>query len=117
MCRAVKPYFTHERKRVSDPLIEMRLKGVHTAIMLMPAMRFWACYSGIRLEVIVGDIQDEYDEEAPELLMVEAGCWQVVGGLRLAILQKLSILIFLQMSLILWPTSSWHASTGFPPRR
>jgi len=36
------------------------------------------------LEVIVGDIQDEYDEEAPELLMVEAGCWQAVGGLRLA---------------------------------
>lgn len=82
---AVKPYFTHERKRVSDLLIEMRLKGVHTAIVVDG-------HDGVSglvtledvLEVIVGDIQDEYDEEAPELLMVEAGCWQAVGGLRLA---------------------------------
>jgi putative hemolysin len=82
---AVRPYFTHERKRVSDLLIEMRLKGIHTAIVVDG-------HDGVSglvtledaLEVIVGDIQDEYDEETPELVMSEAGCCHVVGSVRLA---------------------------------
>ena len=62
------PYFVPDSKRVSDLLTEMQMKKVHMAIVVDE-------YGGTAglitiedlLEEIVGEIQDEYDRETPEI--------------------------------------------------
>ncbi len=63
------PYFVPDSKRVSDLLSEMKMKKVHMAIVVDE-------YGGTAglitiedlIEEIVGEIQDEYDREMPEII-------------------------------------------------
>lgn len=61
-----KPYFVHETKKVNDLLSELQLKRIQIAIVLD---EFGGTAGMVTLEDIVeelvGDIQDEYDEEKP----------------------------------------------------
>ncbi|MCU6762592.1 Putative Mg2+ and Co2+ transporter CorB [uncultured Roseburia sp.] len=59
-----KPYFTYEQKNTAELLVEMRSSSINIAIVLDE----YGVTSGLitmedLLEEIVGDIQDEYDEE------------------------------------------------------
>ena len=59
-----KPYFTYEQKNTAELLVEMRNSSINIAIVLDE----YGVTSGLitmedLLEEIVGDIQDEYDEE------------------------------------------------------
>lgn len=68
------PYFIPETKLIEDLLKEFRTKRVHMAI----AVDEYGGTSGLitiedLLEEIVGDIQDEYDREAPRMQPQEDG--------------------------------------------
>jgi magnesium and cobalt transporter len=68
------PYFIPETKRIEDLLMDFRTRRVHMAI----AVDEYGGTSGLitiedLLEEIVGDIQDEYDIEAPRVQPQEDG--------------------------------------------
>jgi magnesium and cobalt transporter len=69
-----KPYFVPETKRLDDLLREFKKRRVHIAI----AIDEYGGVSGIVsmediLEVIVGDIQDEFDDEDDEIIEMGQG--------------------------------------------
>ncbi len=73
---ARKPFFVPESKRLDSLLREMRRRRVHIAI----AVDEYGGVSGIVslediIEEIVGDIQDEFDEEHEELSSLGEGVW------------------------------------------
>jgi CBS domain containing-hemolysin-like protein len=74
-----KPYFIPESKHLDDLLREFKMRKVHIAI----AIDEYGGVSGIVcmediLEVIVGEIQDEFDEdEAEEICKLDAGVYAV----------------------------------------
>jgi CBS domain containing-hemolysin-like protein len=79
-----KPYFVPESKRVDELLHEFQRRRVHMAIV----MDEYGGTSGIVcledvLEEIVGDIQDEYDNESEEVLTLGAGVYLCDGRVRL----------------------------------
>jgi len=82
---ASSPYFVPETKKVADLLYEMKETGTHMAIVVDE-------FDGISglvtledlIEEIVGDIQDEYDQEEPSLVNLGDGRWQVTGSMSLA---------------------------------
>ena len=71
-----KPFFVPESKRIHELLREFRRRKVHIAI----AVDEYGGVSGIIcmediLEQIIGDIQDEFDNETEEILSLEEGIW------------------------------------------
>ncbi|WP_320129282.1 hemolysin family protein [uncultured Sphaerochaeta sp.] len=74
-----KPYFIPESKHLDDLLREFKMRKVHIAI----AIDEYGGVSGIVcmediLEVIVGEIQDEFDEdEAEEICKLEVGTYAI----------------------------------------
>ena len=71
-----KPFFVPESKRINELLGEFRRRKVHIAI----AVDEYGGVSGIIcmediLEQIIGDIQDEFDNETEEILSLEEGVW------------------------------------------
>ncbi|MBR1656877.1 MAG: HlyC/CorC family transporter [Synergistaceae bacterium] len=79
-----KPIFVPETIRTAELLENMRREHIHIAIIVDE-------YGGVAglvtmediLEQIVGEIQDEYDEEAPEIQKMEDGSYQVQGMMSL----------------------------------
>lgn len=75
-----KPIFVPETIRTAELLENMRREHIHIAIIVDE-------YGGVAglvtmediLEQIVGEIQDEYDEESPEIQKLEDGSYQVQG--------------------------------------
>ena len=79
-----KPIFVPETIRTAELLENMRREHIHIAIIVDE-------YGGVAgivtmediLEQIVGEIQDEYDEEAPEIQKLDDGSYQVQGMMSL----------------------------------
>ena len=79
-----KPIFVPETIKTAEVLEAMRHEHIHIAIIVDE-------YGGVAgivtmediLEQIVGEIQDEYDEEAPEVQKLEDGSYMVQGSMSL----------------------------------
>ncbi len=79
---AHEPYIVPEQKKVNDLLREFRVERIHMAIVVDE-------YGGTAglvtledvIEEIVGEIQDEYDEEAPELVQVDDHTYVANGSI------------------------------------
>ena len=71
-----KPFFVPESKRIDDLLRELRRRKVHIAVVVDE----YGGVSGIVsmeniLEEIIGDIQDEFDNENEDVLELGGGAW------------------------------------------
>ncbi|GHV85726.1 hemolysin [Spirochaetia bacterium] len=71
-----KPFFIPESKHIDEVLREFRRRRVHIAV----AVDEYGGVSGIIcmediLEQIIGDIQDEFDNEEEDILKLEDGVW------------------------------------------
>ena len=83
------PYFVPEAKQVEALLLAFRRRRVHLAVVLDE-------YGGVEgivtledvLEEIVGEIQDEYDEEELGITPITPGCFLVDGGVGLRQLNR-----------------------------
>ncbi len=79
-----KPIFVPETIRTAELLENMRREHIHIAIIVDE-------YGGVAglvtmediLEQIVGEIQDEYDQEVPEIQKLDDGSYMVQGGISL----------------------------------
>ena len=79
-----KPIFVPETIRTAELLENMRREHIHIAIIVDE-------YGGVAgivtmediLEQIVGEIQDEYDQETPEVQKLEDGSYLVQGSISL----------------------------------
>ena len=79
-----KPIFVPETIKTAEVLEAMRHEHIHIAIIVDE-------YGGVAgivtmediLEQIVGEIQDEYDEEAPDVQKLEDGSYLVQGSMSL----------------------------------
>ena len=79
-----KPIFVPETIKTAEVLEAMRREHIHIAIIVDE-------YGGVAglvtmediLEQIVGEIQDEYDQEVPEIQKLEDGSYSVQGGISL----------------------------------
>lgn len=79
-----KPIFVPETIRTAEVLEAMRREHIHIAVIVDE-------YGGVAgivtmediLEQIVGEIQDEYDQEAPEIQKLEDGSYLVQGSMSL----------------------------------
>ncbi|MCA1950061.1 hemolysin family protein [Gracilinema caldarium] len=79
-----KPFFVPESKRIDDLLRDMRRKRVHIAV----AVDEYGGVSGIVcmediIEEIVGDIQDEFDNEREDILQIGDGVYLCDARLNL----------------------------------
>lgn len=79
---ANEPYFVPEQKKVNNLLREFRAERMHMAIV----MDEYGGTSGLVtledvIEEIVGDIQDEYDHEAPQLNQIDENTYLVNGSM------------------------------------
>lgn len=83
------PYFVPEAKQVESLLLAFRNRRVHLAVVLDE-------YGGVEgivtledvLEEIVGEIQDEYDEEEQGVIPITAGCYLIDGGITIRALNR-----------------------------
>ncbi len=83
------PMFVPESKKIDDALRELQAAKAHMAVVLDE-------YGGTEgiltiedlLEEIVGEIQDEYDDESRMIHQREDGCWVIDGQLPLAELNE-----------------------------
>ena len=73
---ARKPFFVPETKRIDALLRELRRKKVHIAVVVdeYGGVSGIACMEDI-LEEIIGDIQDEFDDEKEDILDLGGGAW------------------------------------------
>jgi CBS domain containing-hemolysin-like protein len=71
-----KPFFVPESKRIDDLLRELRRKKVHIAVVVdeYGGVSGIVCLENI-LEEIIGDIQDEFDNEKEDILELGNGVW------------------------------------------
>ena len=71
-----KPFFVPLSKHVDDLLKEFRHKRVHIAVVVdeYGGVSGIVCMEDI-IEEIVGDIQDEFDEETEDILLAGEGAW------------------------------------------
>jgi CBS domain containing-hemolysin-like protein len=71
-----KPFFVPEAKRIDDLLTELRRRKVHIAVVVdeYGGVSGIVCMENI-LEEIIGDIQDEFDNEKVDILELGGGAW------------------------------------------
>ena len=71
-----KPFFVPESKRIDDLLRELRRRKVHIAIVVdeYGGVSGIVCMENI-IEEIIGDIQDEFDNEKEDILQLDKGVW------------------------------------------
>jgi CBS domain containing-hemolysin-like protein len=71
-----KPFFVPESKRIHELLREFRRRRVHIAVVVdeYGGVSGIICMENI-LEQIIGDIQDEFDNEEEDILSVGEGAW------------------------------------------
>jgi CBS domain containing-hemolysin-like protein len=71
-----KPFFVPEAKRIGDLLREFRRRKVHIAVVVdeYGGVSGIVCLENI-LEEIIGDIQDEFDNEKEDILELGGGAW------------------------------------------
>jgi len=71
-----KPFFVPESKRIDDLLRELRRRKVHIAVVVdeYGGVSGIVCMENI-LEEIIGDIQDEFDNESEDVLELGGGAW------------------------------------------
>lgn len=79
------PFFTYEFKKISQLLEEMKLAKTHIAIVLDE----YGGTSGLLtiedlVEVLVGDIEDEYDEEDDDIVKISEDEYIIEGSTRLS---------------------------------
>lgn len=88
---ASEPFYVHETREVSDLFKEMQSEKIHMAIVIdeYGQTEGLVCMEDI-LEVIVGNIMDEYDVEEQEIInLAEPGDYLVQGMTRLDELEEL----------------------------
>jgi CBS domain containing-hemolysin-like protein len=73
---AHKPFFVPESKRIDDLLRELRRRKVHIAVVVdeYGGVSGIVCMENI-LEEIIGDIQDEFDNEKEDIVELGGGAW------------------------------------------
>jgi CBS domain containing-hemolysin-like protein len=73
---ARKPFFVPESKRIDDLLKELRRRKVHIAVVVdeYGGVSGIVCMENI-IEEIIGDIQDEFDNEKEDMLDLGGGAW------------------------------------------
>ena len=73
---ARKPFFVPESKRIDDLLRELRRRKVHIAVVVdeYGGVSGIICMENI-IEEIIGDIQDEFDDEKEDFLELGGGAW------------------------------------------
>ncbi|MDR1059178.1 MAG: hemolysin family protein [Treponema sp.] len=71
-----RPFFVPESKRIDDLLRELRRRRVHIAVVVdeYGGVSGIVCMEDI-IEEIIGDIQDEFDNEAEDILELGEGTW------------------------------------------
>jgi CBS domain containing-hemolysin-like protein len=71
-----KPFFVPESKHIDDLLRELRRRRVHIAVVVdeYGGVSGIVCMENI-LEEIIGDIQDEFDNEKEDLVELGSGAW------------------------------------------
>lgn len=71
-----KPYFVPESKRLDSLLREMKRRKVHIAVAVdeYGGVSGIVCFEDI-IEEIIGDIQDEFDNEREDILKIEEGVY------------------------------------------
>jgi CBS domain containing-hemolysin-like protein len=79
-----KPFFVPEAKRIDDLLREFRRRKVHIAMVVdeYGGVSGIVCMEDI-LEEIIGDIQDEFDNEKEDILEIGNGAWLCDGRVNL----------------------------------
>jgi len=79
-----KPFFVPEAKRIDDLLAELRRRRVHIAMVVdeYGGVSGIVCMEDI-LEEIIGDIQDEFDNEKEDILELGGGAWLCDGRVNL----------------------------------
>jgi len=79
-----KPFFVPESKRIDDLLRELRRRKVHIAVVVdeYGGVSGIVCMENI-LEEIIGDIQDEFDNENEDVLELGGGAWLCETRVRL----------------------------------
>jgi len=79
-----KPFFVPEAKRIDDLLREFRRRRVHIAMVVdeYGGVSGIVCMEDI-LEEIIGDIQDEFDNEKEDILELGNGAWLCDGRVNL----------------------------------
>ncbi|MBN1241454.1 MAG: HlyC/CorC family transporter [Spirochaetales bacterium] len=84
-----KPFFVPDSKRIDSLLREFRRRHVHIAIAIdeYGGVSGLICLEDI-IEEIVGDIQDEFDDEREDVVTIGEGIWIVDGRLNLADLNE-----------------------------
>lgn len=85
-----KPYYTFEYKRIAELFKEMKKKKIHIAV----ALDEYGGTAGIvtmedLIEEIVGEIQDEYDDQENEIEAISQNEYIVKGNIRLELLNEL----------------------------
>jgi CBS domain containing-hemolysin-like protein len=71
-----KPFFVPESKRIDDLLRELRRRRVHVAVVVdeYGGVSGIVCMEDI-IEEIIGDIQDEFDNEKEDIIELGGGAW------------------------------------------
>jgi len=79
-----KPFFVPEAKHIDDLLAELRRRRVHIAMVVdeYGGVSGIVCMENI-LEEIIGDIQDEFDNEKEDILELGGGAWLCDGRVNL----------------------------------